>query len=338
VDWTKLHTDLETNEGTLIVVNAPGVSTAVFEAGELPIPKNMIHALLVSMTNEKTADLILPAVGGCTLKDVTDFIRLTTARDKKITPQGIVQTRKEFFSPQKGLTYVDTANGFYQPPQELQDWIEAERDFFLNSEDVRLRARGILADGPPGTGKTEAAKYIANQFGVPLFRLDLAGAKNKYVGESEENLSRALARLDHEEPCVVLVDEVEKLYGDHQEGGTATSMLSQLLWWLQEHKSRVLTIMTTNNKAALPKELYRPGRVDKVMNFEGLPEEDAAEFIVAVLGTFVGIDLEELDESDVETILAHAKTLVHPDFADSPHIAQGTLVQGVIQAVKTLLS
>ena len=47
-------------------------------------------------------------------------------------------------------------------------------------------------------------------------------------------------------------------------------MMSQLLWWLAEHRSRVLAIMTTNNAKALPKELYREGRMDKVMVFEGL--------------------------------------------------------------------
>ena len=44
-----------------------------------------------------------------------------------------------------------------------------------------------------------------------------------------------------------------------------------MLWWLAEHKSRVLTIMTTNNDKILPKELYREGRIDEVMTFLGVP-------------------------------------------------------------------
>ena len=112
--------------------------------------------------------------------------------------------------------------------------------------------------------------------GVPLYRVDIGGTKNKYVGQSEANLLSNFSRIDAEEPAIALLDEVEKVFLTKEgDGGTTTSMLSQMLWWLAEHRSRVLTIMTTNNSKALPRELYREGRIDAVMLFEGLDKDEA---------------------------------------------------------------
>jgi SpoVK/Ycf46/Vps4 family AAA+-type ATPase len=98
----------------------------------------------------------------------------------------------------------------------------------------------------------------------------------------------ALSQLDHEEPCVALLDEVEKVFsrgsGDHS--GVTSSLLSQLLWWLAERRSRVLVVLTTNDRQKLPRELYRAGRIDEVMWFGGLQATAALQFARRVLETF----------------------------------------------------
>ena len=126
----------------------------------------------------------------------------------------------------------------------------------------------------------------------------------KFAGFSLTNLSR----LDHEEPAVALLDEVEKVFAtsNNDTSGTTSTMLSQLLWWLAERKSRVLLIMTTNNAKALPKELYREGRVDQVMMFAGLNEEEAYDFAKDVLLTFKNPAPDKL--------ASHATQIVKPMF------------------------
>jgi hypothetical protein len=124
------------------------------------------------------------------------------------------------------------------------------------------------------THNTEAAKWIAYMLGLPLYRIDLGTTKNMWVGQSEANLSAILSRLDREEPCVALFDEIEKMVSEDS-SGVGASMMSQLLWWFAESPSRVLRIMTTNDLKRVPAELYRPGRIDKVMNFGGLKGEAA---------------------------------------------------------------
>ncbi|MGZ7154090.1 AAA family ATPase, partial [Streptococcus pyogenes] len=70
--------------------------------------------------------------------------------------------------------------------------------------------RGLLLDGPPGTGKTMAAKFIAQKWNVPLFRVDVATTLSRYVGESELRFQQNLAQVSNEAPCIALFDEIEK--------------------------------------------------------------------------------------------------------------------------------
>ena len=55
------------------------------------------------------------------------------ARDKSLTVQGLMTTRKSSFQASKGLTQVDSGQGFYAPPAELVEWVAAEKAFFLTA-------------------------------------------------------------------------------------------------------------------------------------------------------------------------------------------------------------
>ena len=48
--------------------------------------------------------------------------------------------------------------------------------------------------GGPGTGKTETVLQIARQTGRDLMQIDIAGLRDKYVGESEKNIKAVFAR------------------------------------------------------------------------------------------------------------------------------------------------
>jgi hypothetical protein len=317
-------------ESTLLVVNPKEVVEPMFDGGEVPVPRSLVLKIMKTVVkNDKKAEELVRGLGGCTIKEAAELCRLTMARDASLTPAGLMQTRREFFIGSKGLAQLDSKQDFYDPPKELGQWIKREKSFFLTSKDSRLRPRGLLFDGPPGTGKTAGAKFVAAQFGIPLYRLDIGGTKNKYVGNSETNLLNALSRVDQEEPCAVLIDEVEKVFNVNNGdiSGVSQSMLSQLLWWLAEHKSRVLTFMTTNNAEAIPPELYREGRIDEVMYFGGLRNVEALPFVAAVLSTFgVSSGAEKIVDEQYGSAEAPESTFV----------SQAVLTQAAIKHVKQI--
>ena len=178
--------------------------------------------------------------------------------------------------------------------------------------------------------------------GVPLYRVDVGGTKSKWMGESEGNLLANLARLDFEAPAVVILDEVEKVFSSNNMDttGTTTTMLSQLLWWLAERRARVLVLMTTNDQTALPRELYREGRIDKVMWFDGLIASEAADFVSEVLKTFPKV---KANSGSVAKILlgAFPKLGAPPPNGSSmtaPRVSQAKLTEAAYAFVKASLT
>ena len=70
----------------------------------------------------------------------------------------------------------------------------------LPSVQQRLEEQGMrkgfacLFYGSPGTGKTETVYQIARQAGRDLVQIDIAGLRDKYVGESEKNIKEVFSR------------------------------------------------------------------------------------------------------------------------------------------------
>lgn len=257
-------------EKTIIFVNTEK-SGLLLDTGVLLPPMELVKEYLKEMEvgDPESIEALLPTFGGMTIKDVIEVCKMTATRDQSVTPRGVNETRRGYNKLQ-GITQVDTAQDFYICPQVLEDYLSSNVKFFKEAKHPSLMPRGLLLDGPPGTGKTAASKAIAERFGVPLYRLDLGAMMGKYVGESEGNLNAALAQVDEVSPAVIIFDEVEKVFQGQSDSGVTSRLLSQLLWWLQEHKTPVFTVMTTNDVGKIPVELWRPGRIDMKMQFLGI--------------------------------------------------------------------
>ena len=101
--------------------------------------------------------------------------------------------------------------------------------------------------GPTGCGKTELAKQLAEQLGVKLVRFDMSEYQEKhavskligsppgYVG-FEENTGLLITKLQENNNCVLLLDEVEKAHPD----------VSQILLQIMDEG----TVQGNNGKAA----------------------------------------------------------------------------------------
>jgi hypothetical protein len=311
-DPMKMYTALRANGSTLIHVNITNPSAEYLNLGALAPPPIVLKNMLKAMLSPDQLNIVLPALGGLSVKDALTVVGVTRARDTKITSQGIVETRRNLIQTTQGLTLIDPYLPAYVPMDELEQFVVKEKKWFLSDVDTRLRPRGLLFDGKPGTGKTLGAKYIAQSWGVPMFRL-ASTFQNKYVGESEANITSALRKIESAEPCLILVDEVEKLFSGATEGGGGSGglmarVMGELLWWLQEHSSKVLTVMTTNDRNSIPPELYRDGRIDNIIVFQHLSDyDDTIGVAQAVFNSYADGDLPKALDKKLEAELILSK-------------------------------
>lgn len=135
---------------------------------------------------------------------------------------------------------------------------------------VRARWAGgvkLLLIGPSGTGKTLAARWLAESLGKPLYRVDLAAVTSKYIGESEKNLSQLLSRAEQLD-CVLLFDEADALFGARTEvkqanDRFANTQTNYLLQRIEEFSG--IAVLTSNSKARFDDAFMR--RLDHVLEF-----------------------------------------------------------------------
>lgn len=322
-------------EATIVFVNTDK-SVLHFDGGVLYPPQEMVLQFLIESLGLEQADAeeLLPSYGGLTLKDVAEVSKLTMTRDESLTVRGVNETRRGYVGKLKGIEQVDTAIPFYVCPKQLSDWLKKNAEFFKHPTHPALVPRGLLFDGPPGTGKTLAMKHVAVSLGVPLYRLDIGSMMGKYVGESETNVSAALTQIDQVAPCAVIFDEMEKVFQGSGDHGVTTRVLSQLLWWLQEHKSRVFTGMTTNNVKVIPEELHRPGRIDATMTFNGL--DNKAEIIKFSLDAF-DVLAKELKHTVTKNDTLRIKSRAEALAGQGEPVPQGKITQMVLDVTKSLL-
>ncbi len=123
------------------------------------------------------------------------------------------------------------------------------------------RGLGISAlfAGASGTGKTMAAEVLANELRLDLYRIDLAGLVNKYIGETEKNLRRVFDAAE-DGGAILLFDEADALFGKRSEvkdshDRYANIEVSYLLQRMEAYRG--LAILTTNLKNSLDMAFLR---------------------------------------------------------------------------------
>ncbi|HKO59264.1 MAG TPA: AAA family ATPase [Thermoanaerobaculia bacterium] len=199
----------------------------------------------------------------------------------------LAKVKDRIFSDISGLERVTVAPGDVSIGglSGLRAWLDKQRPLLtMDLRDRGLRPpRGVLLVGVPGCGKSLSAKAIAENWSLPLYRLDLANIHGQYLGQSEGRLKEALATADRVAPCVLWIDEIEKgLAGSGgSDGGTSSRIVGHFLYWLQEGRARVFVVSTANDITKLPPELFRRGRFDELF-FVDLPTVAERTEIIAL--------------------------------------------------------
>jgi len=163
--------------------------------------------------------------------------------------------------------------------ENLKRWL-AKRKKAFTPEAKRFgipAPKGVILLGVQGCGKSMAAKAVAREWGLPLLTMEPGRLYDKYVGESDKNLEKALKTAERMAPCVLMIDEIEKGFAyvgsSEADAGLSKRIFGRLLGWLQERKASVFVVATCNQIEALPPELIRKGRFDEIF-FIDLPRHD----------------------------------------------------------------
>jgi hypothetical protein len=132
--------------------------------------------------------------------------------------------------------------------------------------------KGWLLAGVPGTGKTFCSQICAAKLGFPLISVGADVVK----GGGAAFLKRLLTRIEACSPAVCFFDEFDKFFAADSTSGEdkqSKQILGILLTWLQEKRTPTFVIATLNRLDALPPELTRAGRFDKIF-YVGFPQSN----------------------------------------------------------------
>lgn len=203
----------------------------------------------------------------------------------------IVEIKKQILKKSNLLEIVDTSESLDSIGglNNLKKWLLNKQYVMNNIEcakefEVDL-PKGILVVGMPGCGKSLTAKACASVFDLQLVRFDIGRLLGKYVGESENNMRKALLLVESISPCVLWVDEIEKSFSGISKAGegseVTTRLFGQFLTWMQEKKSIVFIVATANDISGIPAEFFRKGRFDELF-FVDLPNKKECEEILKI--------------------------------------------------------
>lgn len=235
----------------------------------------------VELTDKEWDDLA-KAAHGLTLAEAENAYALAIVRDGILDAsdiQAVLDEKRQVIRKSGLLEYYDLGAGLPNVGgmQLLKDWLRKRATSFTQeARDYGLpEPRGILLMGVQGCGKSLIAKTIAQEWRMPLLRLDMSRIFQSYIGSSEQNMRRALAMAESLAPIVLWVDEIDKAFSGmgasgSGDSGTTARVAGSFLTWLQEKSAPVFVVATANNVQHLPPELLRKGRVDEIF-FVDLP-------------------------------------------------------------------
>lgn len=117
----------------------------------------------------------------------------------------------------------------------------------------------MLLHGPPGTGKSLTAQYVAASLKLPLLVARVDTLVSSYLGSTSKNL-RNLFEHASRRPCVLFLDELDalgKLRDDQHEMGELKRVVIALLQNIDNADGNTVLLAATNHPHILDRAIWR---------------------------------------------------------------------------------
>lgn len=149
---------------------------------------------------------------------------------------------------------------------EVRKWKDSKNWFI--SKDIHWR-RGWLLYGVPGSGKTTLARCIAQDLDLPIFYFDISSMSNKeFVDYWKEAAEKS--------PCMIIIEDIDNVFSGRknikEDAEISFDCLLNTISGIERYDG-VFLIVTTNHISKVDDALTRPGRLDRTIKLDVLPEE-----------------------------------------------------------------